>query len=294
MGGYRKGSGRSKSGYYKGIYCGSTYELCWVIYNLDYNIPFSRFPGKLEKDGIVYYPDFLLSDNKTIVETKGYEKQISVDRKTQVAESFGYTVKVLRKDDLQYAFNYVEKTYGTKKFYSLYDNYKPKYSHVCNYCNKVFKTDRKIKTETKFCSRSCAGKYRKEHKVDPVRKIKVALHGEHKMISILKEKQGVIKMMANLEELVFAEQIEEGTTAGAYIHGVSIYLYDLSDPAQEKARLEKEQQNLDKFIQNIEAKLSNKGFTDKAPEAVVQKQRDNLQEAKEKLEKVQALLESIS
>jgi len=137
-------------------------------------------------------------------------------------------------------------------------------------------------------------KYRKEHKVDPVRKIKVALHGEHKMISILKEKQGVIKMMANLEELVFAEQIEEGTTAGAYIHGVSIYLYDLSDPAQEKARLEKEQQNLDKFIQNIEAKLSNKGFTDKAPEAVVQKQRDNLQEAKEKLEKVQALLESIS
>src|SRR6516164_8460315 len=31
-GGIRIGSGRSKSGYYKGIYCGSTYELCWVIY----------------------------------------------------------------------------------------------------------------------------------------------------------------------------------------------------------------------------------------------------------------------
>lgn len=27
IGGYRKGSGRSKHGYYKGIYCGSTYEL---------------------------------------------------------------------------------------------------------------------------------------------------------------------------------------------------------------------------------------------------------------------------
>lgn len=163
MGGYRKGSGRSKSGYYKGIYCGSTYELCWVIYNLDHNINFTRFPGRLEKNGIVYYPDFLLSDKKTIIETKGYENQTSVDKKTQVAESYGYTVKVLRKDDLQYAFDYVEKTYGTKKFYELYDNYKPKYSHTCNCCKTIFETDRKIKTETKFCSRSCAGKYRKEH-----------------------------------------------------------------------------------------------------------------------------------
>lgn len=168
MGGYRKGSGRSKSGYYKGIYCGSTYELCWVIYNLDHNIDFTRFPGRLEKNGIVYYPDFLLSDKKTIIETKGYEKQTSVDKKTEVAESYGYIVKVLRKDDLQYAFDYVEKNYGTKKFYELYDNYKPKYSHACNCCKIVFETDRKIKTETKFCSRSCAGKYRKEHNKEKI------------------------------------------------------------------------------------------------------------------------------
>jgi hypothetical protein len=137
--------------------------LCWVIYSLEHNIKFTRFPGRLARNGIVYYPDFLLSDKKTIIETKGYENQASVDKKTQVAESYGYTVKVLRKDDLQYAFDYVEKTYGTKKFYELYDNYKPKYYHTCNCCKTIFETDRKIKTETKFCSRSCAGKYRKKH-----------------------------------------------------------------------------------------------------------------------------------
>lgn len=160
-GGYREGSGRSKSGYYKGIYCGSTYELCWVIYNLDHNIEFSRFPTKLEKDGVIYYPDFLLSDGKTIVETKGYEKQDSVDRKTAVAVHFGYTVKVLRKEDLQYAFDYVNETYGTNKYYTLYDGYKPKYKHICSCCLEEFETDRKIKTEEKFCSRVCAGKFRK-------------------------------------------------------------------------------------------------------------------------------------
>jgi GR25 family glycosyltransferase involved in LPS biosynthesis len=160
-GGYRKGSGRSKSGYYKGIYCGSTYELCWVIYNIDHNISFERFQGKLEKDGIVYYPDFLLSDKKTIVETKGYESEVTVNKKTKVAEFFGYNVNVLRKKELQYAFEYVEKKYGTKKFYELYDDYKPKYSYSCHSCRKIFETDRKIKTETMFCSRICAGKYRK-------------------------------------------------------------------------------------------------------------------------------------
>lgn len=168
MGGYREGSGRSKSGYYNGIYCGSTYELCWVIHSIDNNIIFDRFPGKLKNNGVVYYPDFLLEDGVTIIETKGFENEDSVSKKTQVAKSFGYKVIVLRKDDLQYAFDYVEKKFGTKKFYTLYDHYKPKFSHNCDYCQTLFDTDRKIKTETKFCSRSCAGKYRKKFNTSKV------------------------------------------------------------------------------------------------------------------------------
>lgn len=125
VGGYRLGSGRSKHGYYNGIYCGSTYELCWVIYNLDKGIKFKRFPSYLEKDGLKYYPDFLLEDNKTIVETKGYESYESVNKKTKLAEYFGYTVIVLRKEELEPIFNYVSKKYNTKNFYTLYDNYTP-------------------------------------------------------------------------------------------------------------------------------------------------------------------------
>jgi hypothetical protein len=160
MGGYRQGSGRSKSGYYKGTYCGSTYELCWVIHSLDHNIKFQRFPTVLEKNSLKYYPDFLLDDGKTIIETKGYESQDSVDKKTKLAESFGYTVKVLRKDDLQYAFEYVKNKYHTKEYYTLYDKYAPKYEYICSCCNAEFKKDKVLKTETKFCSRVCAGKYR--------------------------------------------------------------------------------------------------------------------------------------
>lgn len=157
-GGYRLGSGRSKSGYYKGIYCGSTYELCWIIYNLDHNIKFIRFNGLLKKDKLKYYPDFLLDDGKTIVETKGYENQESVDKKSLLAESFGYTVKVLRKDDLKYAFDYVKETYGTAEYHRLYDGYRPKYNYVCSHCSTTFSRDKVLKTSVVFCSRTCAGK----------------------------------------------------------------------------------------------------------------------------------------
>jgi hypothetical protein len=116
------------------------------------------------KDNIKYFPDFLLDDGRTIIETKGYEKQSSVDIKTAVAESFGYTVKVLRKNDLQYAFNYVFNTYNTKQYHTLYDGYKPKYSYICSHCNIVFSKDRLIESKEVFCGRSCAGKYRKAHR----------------------------------------------------------------------------------------------------------------------------------
>jgi hypothetical protein len=42
FGGYRQGSGRGKKGWYRGYWCDSTYELVYVIFNLDHGIAFSR------------------------------------------------------------------------------------------------------------------------------------------------------------------------------------------------------------------------------------------------------------
>jgi hypothetical protein len=163
-GGYRSGSGRSKSGHYKQIYCGSTYELCWVIYNIDHGVKFNRFPGFIENTDLKYYPDFLLDDHKTIVEIKGFENQESVDRKTKLAESVGYTVNVYRKDDLKYAFDYVKKKYNTTKYHTLYDEYKPLYHYTCSCCAETFSRDKQLKTEVVYCSRKCAGKGHKGRK----------------------------------------------------------------------------------------------------------------------------------
>jgi DNA-directed RNA polymerase subunit RPC12/RpoP len=155
-GGYRPGSGRAKSGYYNGIYCGSTYELCWVIYNLDHSIKFERFEGIIESESLKYIPDFLIGNR--IIEIKGYGDKDKILAKKELAESHGYTVDILYGKDLQYCFEYVKKQYGTDRFYELYDNYKPKYQYVCSNCNSKFETDKKRNTDVVFCSRLCSGK----------------------------------------------------------------------------------------------------------------------------------------
>lgn len=164
-GGYREGSGRSKSGYYKGIYCGSTYELCWVIYALENNIKFTRFSNCIENEHIRYYPDFLLDDSITIIEIKGFEDPDKVKAKTALAESKGYKVKVLYKEDIAHMFDFVTTKFNTTKFQTLYDGYKPKYNYICNNCNSNFSKDKKLNTSTVFCSRYCAGKFRSRQKI---------------------------------------------------------------------------------------------------------------------------------
>ena len=105
-GGYRKGSGIGKKGYYKGIYCDSTYELVYLIYCLENDIDIKRcteyrkyfWKNKWRK----YYPDFVVDEQ--IVEIKGF---ITEQFKAKIL--YNSDIKVLFKKDIQYCFDYVDK-----------------------------------------------------------------------------------------------------------------------------------------------------------------------------------------
>lgn len=116
-GGYRKGSGIGKSGWYKGYWCDSTYELVWVIYQLDHNKPFERNLKKYSYDwnGKTknYIPDFIQND--TIIEIKGY-----VTEETKIKFSLIPNLKILFKKDLEKEFEYVKSKYGSD-FTRLYE-----------------------------------------------------------------------------------------------------------------------------------------------------------------------------
>ena len=74
LGGYVRGSGRGKKGWYKGFFCDSSWELAYVVYCLEHNISIQRNTEKRkyiwnnkEKN---YIPDFIV-DGK-LVEIKGW------------------------------------------------------------------------------------------------------------------------------------------------------------------------------------------------------------------------------
>lgn len=110
---------RSKKGYYKGIWCGSSYELAYLIYCLEHNIGIERcteyFEYVYKNTKHLYFPDFIV-DN-TIIEIKGYHTEL-VDIKTAAVDK---PVKVLYKQDLKDILDYVINKYG-KDFIKLYDS----------------------------------------------------------------------------------------------------------------------------------------------------------------------------
>ena len=79
------------------------------------------------------------------------------------------------------------------------------------------------------------------------------------------------------------------------VEGASIYLPmdELVDKEKELARLEKERANLIAEIKRVEGKLSNKGFTDKAPAAVVEAEAEKGRKYSEMLKKVEQSIEAL-
>lgn len=119
LGGYRKGSGRGKRGEYKGIWCDSTWELAFLIYHLDHNIPIRRctdirtytFEGKEYK----YFPDFIVRDSE-VVEIKGF-----VTPRWKSKEIQNPDIRVLYGKDIQPYLEYVHDKY-TFDLESMYEN----------------------------------------------------------------------------------------------------------------------------------------------------------------------------
>lgn len=149
-GGYRKGSGRGKSGWYKGIQCDSSYELAWVIYNIEHGIKFERnkegFDYFFNEKKHRYYPDYYLPENDTYIEIKGFN---TTQHQSKINQ-FHKKITVLYKKDLAYVFDYVIGKYG-KNFIELYENNPHKLrKNKCGICGKPSKN--------KYCSRNCSGK----------------------------------------------------------------------------------------------------------------------------------------
>lgn len=117
-GGFKEGSSRGKSGWYNGYWCDSSWELAWVIYNLEHDIKFERnkigFEYIFENKKSLFYPDFIV-DGKYI-EIKNYNSS----RLEAKLKFFPHHIDVLYKKELKIIFEYVIEKFG-KNYISLYE-----------------------------------------------------------------------------------------------------------------------------------------------------------------------------
>lgn len=132
---------------------------------------------------------------------------------------------------------------------------------------------------------------RAEYKVEPAKKVNVLFEGE---VNLLKSNLEVLKSLARLESIDFTKSKPE-KAAVSVVNKTQIYLplAELIDFEKEKERLEKEIQNLGKYIKGVESKLKNSDFVNNAPKEIVEAERAKVKEAQEKLNKLKQQIEDV-
>jgi valyl-tRNA synthetase len=106
----------------------------------------------------------------------------------------------------------------------------------------------------------------------------------------LAENAPYLRKLAKLAEITWLEVDEEAPVAATALVGeleILVPMAGLIDKEAELARLAREVEKLDKDLKRVQGKLSNSSFVDKAPAAVVEKEREKMQAQQQALQKLQ-------
>jgi len=135
---------------------------------------------------------------------------------------------------------------------------------------------------------------RSENKVEPAKKLQAVIYGG-KWTELLQENKGLIgglKTGLDNVEVSQAGNKIDGAIAIAVLE-IEIYLIGATDPKKEKERLSKEIKRLENLILSQSAKLDNQDFVSRAPEKIVETEREKLSNFKIELNKVKKVIENI-
>ncbi|MEQ1849326.1 MAG: valine--tRNA ligase [Candidatus Peribacteraceae bacterium] len=137
---------------------------------------------------------------------------------------------------------------------------------------------------------------RAENDIEAGKKITVFIHSK-KQVALLTSQQEHLLRMTNAESLTIdAKSAKHENAASAFLADIEIHLSlaGLFDPVKLKASLLKEQADLSKYVTMLKGKLSNNSFTDKAPQELVDAEKQKLEAAEEKLKKIEERLLGIT
>jgi valyl-tRNA synthetase len=139
---------------------------------------------------------------------------------------------------------------------------------------------------------------RSEVQVSPKEELDVLINTkeQEKADAILKNK-AVLEKLESLKSLTVSTKIEKPKVySSSIVDGNEIFvpLEGLVDFEKERERIQKEIDRLEGFLKGIKGKLSNKGFVDNAPEAVVEKEKKKKSDTEDSLEKLREQLKDFA
>ncbi|MFR4798803.1 MAG: class I tRNA ligase family protein, partial [Lentihominibacter sp.] len=131
---------------------------------------------------------------------------------------------------------------------------------------------------------------RAEADAAPSKKLRAVILCADGKEEVVKAGERYIEKLANITEIIFAkskadvpEEVMSAVVAGAEVF---IPLDDIMDYAAELERLKKEKKKLESEVKRVVGKLSNEGFVNKAPEKVINEEREKKIKYEEMLAKV--------
>ncbi|MBQ5797879.1 MAG: valine--tRNA ligase [Firmicutes bacterium] len=131
---------------------------------------------------------------------------------------------------------------------------------------------------------------RAEADAAPSRKLSAVILASGKEAGYMKDTQHFLKNIANVQEITFIDSKDQvpDEVMSAVMNNVEIYvpLDDLLDYSAELERLKKEKTRLEGEVKRTAGKLNNEGFVAKAPEAVVNAEREKLAKYEDMLAKI--------
>ena len=158
-------------------------------------------------------------------------------------------------------------------------------------------TDEKSLVEIEWIKSFILGvrRIRGERDISPGKKLAIQVKGgSADEQGWLSSNQAQVQDLGRIESITLTEdEPEDAVIALAGDTTIIVPLAGLIDPAVELAKLEKELGKLQSAKEGIEKKLANPNFVDKAPEAVVNKDRERLLELSEAIDKLQAQYQRI-
>ncbi len=136
---------------------------------------------------------------------------------------------------------------------------------------------------------------RSKYNLAPSAKLTASISTTKVIADSLSTASELICQLAGLGDLQVEESLPKPNNAAtAIVEGTQVYVHNVVDPAAERARLEKQRQEIEQAKKGVESKLANANFVARAKPEVVAQAREKLQQLQEQLQAIERHLAEIN